>query len=335
MSTQSEGLLHYLPMVKTVLRNYSLGSVKIAFIQHNAGIVFRVTCPETGQPYLLKIHKRVGAGEDPSAEQLEPGLHWLSALAQASNLVVQTPIATNTGLFVGQIMLPSSRKPVSYTLQQWIDGDVPNSDFTQQQVYAIGSMMAKIHAFSSTYPLAKNIPAMRHDTQALHSNIRRLRMSLPLALLSNQDFDILLAAEKRIAGYLTELGDHSSVWGPVHGDVHYDNVLIHNQEVRPIDFTGLRLANYVYDIGVTMYHIFHQGSHIRKTFFSGYQQIYNLPENYEQFVEACMAYAAIDNIAWNCRIPQQQKSPLFKRNLQNLINNYCASVAGGQRHLFS
>jgi hypothetical protein len=108
---------------------------------------------------------------------------------------------------------------------------------------------------------------MRHDTQALHSNIRRLRTLLPLALLSNQDFDILLAAEKRITGYLTELGDHSSVWGPVHGDVHYDNVLIHNQEVRPIDFTGLRLAHYVYDIGVTVYHIFHQGSHIRKAFF--------------------------------------------------------------------
>lgn len=334
MSNQSEGLLHYSSLVKTVLQNYSLGPVNIAFIQHNAGIVFRVTSLETGKEYLLKIHKRVGAGEDPSPEQLELGLYWLSALAQASNLVVQTPIATNTGLFVGQIMLPSNRQPVSYTLQQWLDGDVPHGEFTRQQVYAMGSMMAKIHAFGSTYPLANHIPAMRHDTQALHSNIRRLRNLLPLALLSNHDFDILLAAEKRITEYLTELGDHSSVWGPVHGDVHYDNVLIHNQEIRPIDFTGLRLAHYVYDIGVTMYHIFHQGGHIRKAFFSGYQQIYNLPKNYERLVEVCVAYAAIDNIAWNCPIPEQQNAPLFHRNLQGLINNYCASVAGGQRFLF-
>lgn len=334
MNNQSEALL-YLPMVKAVLQNYSLGAVKIAFIQHNAGIVFRITSRETGQQYLLKIHKRVGTGEDPLAEQLEPGLHWLAALGQASNVVVQAPIATNTGSFAGQIMLPSSRQPVSYTLQQWVDGDVPNGDFTQQQVYEIGSMMAKIHAFSSTYPLAHNVPAMRHDTQALHSNIRRLRTLLPPALLSNHDFDILLAGGKRITEYLTELGEHSSVWGPVHGDVHYDNVLIHKQEMRPIDFTGLRLAHYVLDIGVTMYHIFHQGSPIRKAFFSGYQQIYNLPKNYELLVEACIAYAAIDNLAWNCSIPEQQNAPLFQRNLQNLINNYCACIAQGQRFLFS
>ena len=335
MSNQSGELLLYLPTVKTVLQNYSLGSVNIAFIQHNAGMVFRVTSQETGQKYLLKIHKRVGAGEDPTTEQLEPGLHWLAALARASSLVVQTPIATNTGSFVGQIMLPSRIQPVSYTLQQWVDGNVPNGDFTQEQVYAIGNMMAKIHAFSATYPLVNNVPALRHDIQALHSNINRLRTLLPLTLLSNHDFDILLAAEKRITQYLNELGDHSSVWGPVHGDVHYDNILIYNQEIRPIDFTGLRLAHYVYDIGVTMYHIFHQASHIRKAFFSGYQQIYNLPKNYEQFVEACIAYAAIDNIAWNCPIPEQQNAPLFQRNLQNLINNYCGSVAGGQRFLFS
>lgn len=335
MHNPSEALLMYLPLVEAALQNYSLGPVNIAFIQHNAGIVFRVTSQETGHQYLLKIHKRVGTGADPSPEQLEPGLHWLAALAQARDLVVQTPIATNTGSFVGQIRLPSIIQPVSCTLQQWVDGHVPNGDFTQHQVYAIGSMMAKIHAFSSTYRLAENVSAMRHDTQALHSNINRLRTMLPLSLLSNRDFDILLAAKQRIAEYLAELGDHSSVWGPVHGDVHYDNVLIHNQEIRPIDFTGLRLAHYVYDIGVTMYHIFYQGSHLRQMFFAGYKQIYDLPMKYEQFVEACIAYAAIDDIAWNSSIPEQQTAPLFQHNLRDLVNNYCTMVAQGQSFLFS
>jgi len=334
MHSQSEALSSYLPLAEAALQNYSLGQMNIAFIQHNAGIVFRVTSPETAHQYLLKIYKRVGAGEDPTAEQLELGLHWLAALAQASDLVVQAPIATNTGSFVGQIMLSSLVQPVSCTLQQWIDGQVPNGDLTQDQAYAIGCMMAKIHAFSSTYPLATNVSAMRHDTQELHSNINRLRTMLPLSLLSNHDFDILVAAGQRIAEYLAELGHHSSVWGPVHGDVHYDNVLIHNQEIRPIDFTGLRLAHYVYDVGVTMYHIFHQGSNIRQTFFAGYQQVYNLPMKYEQFVEAYIAYAAIDNLAWNCTIPEQQNAPLFQRNLQNLINTYCALVAQGQHFLF-
>lgn len=335
MHNQSETLLPYLPLVEAALENYSLGRVNIAFIQHNAGIVLHVTSQETGNQYLLKIHQRVGTGEDPSPEQLEPGLHWLSALAQATDIVVQTPIATNTGSFVGQIKLPSMVQPVSCTLQQWVDGHLPNGDFTEQHAFEIGKMMAKIHAFGSTYPLADNISAIRQDTQALHSSINCLRRLLPLSLLSDHDFDILVAAEQRIAEYLDELGTHSSVWGPIHGDVHYDNVLIHQQEIRPIDFTGLRLANYVYDIGVTMYHIFYQGSHLRQMFFAGYQQIYHLPRKYEQFVEACIAYAAIDNIAWNSAIPEQQTAPLFQRNLWDLINNYCRMVAQGQRFLYS
>jgi Ser/Thr protein kinase RdoA (MazF antagonist) len=196
-------------------------------------------------------------------------------------------------------------------------------------------MMAKIHAFSSTYPLADNVPALRHDAQALQSNVNRLRTLLPLSLLSHQDFEILLAAEQRVAQDLAELGTHPSVWGPIHGDIHYDNVLIYDQEIRPIDFSGLRLGHYVYDIGVTLYHIFYQGSQMRQAFLAGYQQIYPLPMKYEQFVEACVVYAAIDNIAWNSSIPEQQTAPLFQRNLQDLINHYCIWIAQGKHFLLS
>ena len=335
MYNQSEASLLYLPLAEAALQNYSLGPVHIAFIHHNAGIVFRVTSQETRQQYLLKIYKRVGTEENLLPEQLEPGLHWLAALAQASDLTIQMPIPTTTGSLVGQIMLPSMVQPVSHTLQQWVDGHMPNGDFMEPQVHAMGKMMAKIHAFSSTYPIANSVSAMRHDALALRSNIHRLRALLPLSLLSNQDFDILLAAEQQIAEQLAELGTSSSVWGPVHGDVHYDNVLIYNQEIRPIDFSGLRLAHYVYDIGVTLYHIFYQGSHMRQTFFAGYQQIYPLHRQYEQYVEACIAYAAIDNLAWNCSIPEQQTAPLFQRNVQDLIHKYCTWVVQGQHFLFS
>ena len=84
-----------------------------------------------------------------------------------------------------------------------------------------------------------------------------------------------------------------------------------------------------------MYHIFYQGSQMRQAFLAGYQQIYRLPVKYEQFVEACIVYAAIDNIAWNSSIPEQHTAPLFQRNLRDLINNYCTWFAQGQHFLFS
>src|SRR5205085_973730 len=131
------------------------------------------------------------------------------------------------------------------------------------------------------------------------------------------------------------LGSALDVWGPVHGDMHYDNLLIHGTEVRPIDFTGLRLAHYLYDIGVTLYHINHKGPTIRQAFMNGYQQICALPKGALRAIEAFVAYAAIDSLAWNSTIPEQVASALFRRNLQQLVEQFCAAVAESRPFLFA
>jgi Ser/Thr protein kinase RdoA (MazF antagonist) len=325
----------YLPLAQAALQHYTLGPTSLTFVQHNAGIVFRVTAQATRQQYLLKLHKRVGDGEDPSEAQLEPGLHWLAAFAQASDVVVQAPIATHYGTFVAQVALSAAAPPINCTLQRWIDGHVPNGDFTLPQVQELGRFMAKLHAFSRTYPQPDRSCAMCHDPQELRRDISLLRRTLPHKLLSSRDYHTLLAAEHQIVEYMHQLGTGPDVWGPVHGDLHQDNVVLYGAEIRPIDFTGLRLAHYLYDIGVTLYYIFHQDVTIRRSFFDGYQEVLPLPDAYEQYVEAFIAQAAIGTIAWNCTIPKQMESALFQRNLQQLVQRYCASVAQGQSFLFT
>lgn len=89
---------------------------------------------------------------------------------------------------------------------------------------------------------------------------------------------------------------------------------------------------YMYDLGVTVYHTFHQGPAIRHALSAGYERI--LPKDYQRYVEAFVAYAAIDNLAWNSTIPAQSKSPLFQHNLRVLVEQYCVAVANDQRFLF-
>src|SRR5205085_6982945 len=122
------------------------------------------------------------------------------------------------------------------------------------------------------HPLAHGLPAMRHDGGALAEHVHTLRAALDHELLPATSFAVIVAAHQQIATLMAKLGTAPDVWGPVHGDLHYDNVLLLENEVRPIDFTGLRLAHYFYDIGVTIYHIYHQGPGIRRAFMNGYQQ---------------------------------------------------------------
>lgn len=324
----------YNTLAAAALQHYPIDAYSSTFIQHNAGIVFRVSA-HSGQDYVLKLHMRVGEGNNPSAAQLEPGLAWLAALADATDIVVQRPIATSRGPYVAALIAEPGTVAIACTLQHWVDGRVLNGDFTLPQAQALGTLMAKLHAFSSSYSFDRSLPAVHHDTQALIDNVRLLHDTLPTALLSPDDAAILDAAAQQIADALDELGEDAAVWGPVHGDLHYDNVLIAGETLRPIDFTGLRLAHYLYDLGVTLYHTFYQGLDFREAFLTGYTQVYPLPQGSARAVEACIVSAAIDDLAWNATLPEQRTSSLFHNNLRDLIDQYGAAFVQGQRFAFT
>jgi Ser/Thr protein kinase RdoA (MazF antagonist) len=276
----------------------------------------------------------VGEGSNPSADQLEVGLDWLASIGRETDLVVQLPVLNLDGHFVSQV--PANHAPpICCSVQHWVEGELSRGDFTANQAKQIGVLMAKLHAHSQQHPLAQGVPATRHDACALEEHVRILRTALPEALLSSTDFAVILAAQRQITSLMTSLGTAPDVWGPVHGDLHYDNLLLYGTEVRPIDFTGLRLAHYLYDMGVTIYHIYHQGPEIRGAFIEGYQNIRPLRQAHLRAIEAFVAYAAIDSIAWNSTIPKQTASALFQRNLQQLVEQLCSSVAESRPFLLA
>jgi len=324
----------YIELAEQALRHYALGATQLTFIQHNAGVVFRVAAPAMRQTYLLKLHARVGEGSNPSAAQLEVGMDWLASVERETDLVVQMPVVNTSGHFVSQVHT-SDATPISCTMQHWLEGALPNGDFTAGQAMQIGAVMAKLHAHSQQHPLAHGLPAMCHDASALAEHVHTLRMALDHELLPATSFAVIAAAHQQITTLMISLGTAPAVWGPVHGDLHYDNLLLYDAQVRPIDFTGLRLAHYLYDIGVTIYHIYHQGPDIHHALMNGYRQIRALPVGDLRAIEAFVAYAAIDNLAWNSTIPAQVASALFRRNLQQLVEQFCAPVAENRPFLFS
>ena len=182
---------------------------------------------------------------------------------------------------------------------------------------------------------SRTLLALRHDTHTLVDNVRLVCTTLDESILTHHDCEVIIAAQNQIMAGMARLGMGSAVWGPVHGDLHYDNLLVYHGEMCPIDFTGLRLAHYLYDIGVTIYHSLYQGPAIRHAFFAGYQQIMALPDEYQQYIEAFITYAAIDNIAWNSTIPTQVESALFQRNVRQLVHAFCTPLAEGRPFLFS
>ncbi len=154
-------------------------------------------------------------------------------------------------------------------------------------------------------------------------------------VLTPDRFQVIEQAVERIATLMAELGTAPAVWGAVHGDIHHDNVLFLEDEIRLIDWTGVRLAHYCYELGVTLYHIFYQEPTMRQALLEGYTEIRALPNDHIQILEAMIAYAALDSLAWNSTITTQLDAPLFRRNVEQFVDGFCASLVAERSFLLT
>ncbi len=122
------------------------------------------------------------------------------------------------------------------------------------------------------------------------------------------------------------LGREPTVWGAIHGDVHHGNLLFADTTVHPIDFDNLHATYYLLDLGTTLYHILHQDVAIRAAFVRSYQQLQSLPLAEDGMLELFVTWAAMTNLAFQITIPDQRISPIFARNLRQLMNDFCPKV---------
>ena len=69
--------VYYAECANLALTHYDLGTISIHFVQHNAGIVYRLADAKGETRFLLKIHERAGDGAMDAPEQLTAQMAWL------------------------------------------------------------------------------------------------------------------------------------------------------------------------------------------------------------------------------------------------------------------
>jgi Ser/Thr protein kinase RdoA (MazF antagonist) len=320
----------YTAIARAALVHYALGAVEPVFLQHNSGLAFRVDSLRDKARFLLKIHEPIGESGAMRAEQIKARLEWLIELRCGTGLVVQEPIPNAAGDLLTSAYYADLALPFLCTLQQWIDGEHPHGDFTATQIYQIGVLIARLHDFSSQWiaPAATSIP--RYNSSKLWTNIVSLRAATELDILSPAEYTAIEAAGRVIERVMQDLGEQAQVWGPVHGDLHHGNLLLYNDEIRPIDFDALSLTHYYSDLGVMLYHIFYQAPTMRRLLLDGYRSIRHLPEEYLPDLDVFLTRAAIDNLAFQISISEQGTTRLFAHNLRQLVVEFCGKLIAGQ-----
>ncbi len=316
----------YLRLAQTVLNRYSFENVRIEFIQHNSGITYRVESFNGKPRFLLKIHEPVGTGQKASLEQIRVRMEWLAELAKTSKLVVQTPVENTNGAFVTEVPVLEIDSSVLCSIQNWVEGEHQDGDFTIFQAESAGAMMAVLHQNSSHLISSRMVDLPNYTINNLLDDVKQLHAMVGADIISLAQFTAIERASQRISQTASVLGDSSEVYGPVHGDLHQGNILFFHDQVRPIDFDSLRNSYYLFDLGTTLYHILYQDVEFRNALISGYTSIRKLSIAECQYFDAFVTWSAINNLAFQSTISQQVKSKFFVRNLHQLTDEFCAKI---------
>jgi Ser/Thr protein kinase RdoA (MazF antagonist) len=321
----------YLGCADQALAHYALDTLTPHFLQHNAGVVFRLDDHKGHPRAMLKLHENAGDHGNDSPEQIEAQLIWLKALTQQTGIIVQSPIANREGHLVSTVHLDGVARPVACSVQQWINGEHARQ-WLPTHAHAIGQLLATIHNHSTRWRPADNDHLGRCGASDLQEAFATVCGTIQYGLIDDTQRTIIAAAGKRCVALVEQAGESPAVWGVIHGDLHQGNVFFIEGKPAPIDFNAFR-AHYLYDLGVSLYHTSFDSLAIRLALVEGYRQLRPLSTADQAALEAYTIMAAAFNLAFQAMLPNHRLSPINRRNMLHFAEEFCRKFVSDEPFL--
>jgi len=320
---------------KITLAQYDISNAKLVFLDHSENITFRVESQEQGK-FLLRIHQPVSEfrnGIWQKREIIRSELLWLKALHCDTDIVVQEPILFSSlkrncdenvernlsGDFVTEISFDGADEPINCTLLRWIDGEhIDNC--TQTHATQLGSLVARLHQHTYQWVLPQGFTRPKYDWDELCISLIKLRQGVNIGTISMAEYVAFETALDRIQPVMTALGEGREVFGLIHADLHSDNYLVHSGEIRPLDFSYCGFGHYLYEVSDTIRYL---PSEYYSSFLRGYQSVRQLPDEYQNTLEAFFIAGMARNFAFLALNPDDYED--LSRGVRSKPNsvNWC------------
>lgn len=334
LATMNDGQrqAYYADCANIALAPYDLGNITIHFIQHNAGIVYRLDDAQGAARFLLKIHESAGGGAVDTPAQLAAQMAWLQALCEDGRVIVQAPIANRQGALVSQVQLPGLDWLSSVCVQRWITAQHHNQ-WDAEHVHAVGVLLATLHSISAEWVGSTNEQFGSYEDKYLVEAIDGLAITVDLGLISAEQYDLIRQAGERISAMLARQERTAATFGLIHGDLHQGNVLFDGKKALALDYGAFR-SFFLYDLGVSLYHATFDDVAIRHALVAGYGTIRPLSKVDHDALEAFMLMAALFNLAFQATLREHRLSPINRRNMLQLVEKFCRPFVADEPFLF-
>jgi Ser/Thr protein kinase RdoA (MazF antagonist) len=300
---------------------------QLTFIAHSENVTYRINAAE-GR-YLLRLHLPHHPGAVCAGTQTEAmvasELIWLMALRREARLPVPEPVADRAGSLVHSVTVDGEQERVPATLMRWQEGRFPRARLSLEHCRRAGALMAQIHDHSAQWEPPAGFQRPAWDWASFESALSKMEALVERApaylTLTRAEVAVFRACAPRIWQVTRALGTGPDAWGLIHGDLHPGNLLFHQGEARPIDFSRCGYGHFIYDIAECCRFV---GPEKRRAFAEGYQHLHALPPEYPELLEAFFIRGWIENFGFHAPNPKEQQwlSEAVPRFVERLENTY-------------
>lgn len=256
------------------LAEFGFASRDLELVSHYVNTVFRLTT-ESGS-YAVRVHRAPGR----TAKEVAGELAWLDALARED---IRVPHVRRTwdgqGIVLASVPEESLKLPV--TVLGWMPGRSIGAEKETHHFEKLGRMTAVLHRQARAWRPRAKLERPRYDSRNVFRADVPARIAEALGIArAPAVITALSTLQARLQKAEEQLGTGADVFGFIHGDLSFGNVLFDKETAVPIDFDDCGFGYYLHDLAVPLAGAFGQRTGFGErydAFVTGYRQILGLP----------------------------------------------------------
>jgi Ser/Thr protein kinase RdoA (MazF antagonist) len=226
-----------------ILDQYELGQYEAESINHEFNSSFKVTLA-SGEKFAL----RVNVNSSRSIENLNAEIAWVNSI---KSVPVPKPQMNKAGSAVSYGWHEASRRKLPAVLYSWLDGEEPGDEPTNEQLFAMGAAMAKLHVEAAVFqlPLDAKLP----DLTDVFWETPNFLTGSGSKLTEDERLKVAEVLSKIESAVATLRGQ--TELQPIHADLHPWNVMWHEGRLAVFDFDDSGMGLPIQDLMTSLYYL--------------------------------------------------------------------------------
>ncbi len=272
------------PLARRALAAYGVAPARLTLLQHLHNTTYRARPGRGDRDFALRVH--VPRRHSPA--ELRSEFRWLEAL-RAAGFGVPEPVPARSGAWWAEAAAEGVPEPRLCTLLRWVPGRFASHRRRPAMLARVGAFVARLHEQATSFRPARDFTRPRWDHHTLAG--RRSPVAAGWRGLSAGQARLFEAVGERVRSACRRLGEAPEVFGLIHGDLTFKNLLFWRGEVRAIDFDDCGFGHFLYDLGVLLETLLFRPDYLtlRAALLEGYRRARPLPPRQEALLDTFIA----------------------------------------------